>query len=151
MTVLFFRTGSGKTIQRFQRVVEYLVPEHSRCVFHRLEDLIERLLNSTGDEQILVYLAQNIKELNSLSVIGHLFCNIRLVLIVPDRKPVTLTRAHSLYPRFVQVIDDDFSEVAHVLAIMMEKIAPADRQEIGTKKQKAIQTCPIQGCGRISE
>lgn len=145
MTVLFFCSGCDEIIHRFKHTVEYSVPEHNRKSYHLLEDLIERLLNSTGDEQILVYLAHSIKELNSLSVIDHLFRNIRLILIVPDRNKSTITRAHSLYPRFVSVIDDDFSEVAHVLAMMIEKLSLADHKEFRTGNHRGIQTSPRRG------
>ncbi len=139
--ILFYTAEQGRAAKRFEREVLAGAPGDSREVFHTLEDLIERLMRFDGNDRVLVYLAATTKELTGLCAISHLLGSVRLILIAPDRSEKTITRAHSLYPRFLIFVDGDFSEVADVLAKMISQVASGeprpDRDTRGNRTETA--------------
>jgi len=56
---------------------------------------------------------------NILSI-GHLFQNIRIILLVPSKEAETVALAHQLRPRFLTDINSDFAEITAVLKKMLK-------------------------------
>jgi len=61
---------------------------------------------------VLVATTQN--DLIELIFKKHLFDDIPIILILPDRNNETISKGLKLYPRFFDYIDSDFSNVALV-------------------------------------
>ena len=65
--------------------------------------------------------ASNTEELNALISQGDLFANTRLVLILPDRKLVTVGKALSINPRFINYTDGCVEDTKAVLGKMLDR------------------------------
>ena len=59
------------------------------------------------------------EQLRDVLSIRHLFDNIKIVLILPDRKNETIVIGHKLRPRFLSYTDGDFKDIAAVLKKML--------------------------------
>lgn len=75
--------------------------------------------NNRGKE-ILVLLAESRERLEQLSGLGDLLEDSRLILVVPDETPGTLSTAHRLFPRFVAPMANGYDELCSVIQRMMD-------------------------------
>jgi hypothetical protein len=88
---------------------------------HRLvQDLTE--LRSALSEPVadgvrtLLFHAQNIKELDSVGEIVGGLPECKLYLVLPDRSPETMKKAHSMCPRYFTYQDCSFADLAGIFA-----------------------------------
>jgi hypothetical protein len=64
-------------------------------------------------------LASSREDLEAILSIVELFYDLRIILILPDRKKETISKGLKLYPRYLSYADGDFSDVAAVLEKML--------------------------------
>jgi len=102
----------------FQFVFKSLFSMNEIESFHSIEGLKQRILRTTYDEGIVVLIAERREELSGLLPIIHLFRRLRIILLLPDRKPETIKIGYQLEPRFLSFVDKGFSEVKAVLKKM---------------------------------
>ncbi len=121
MIKLFFygkdHTTAGK---RFIDIVDAFQFEVETALFSTIESLITKLRDEINQDIIIVFLCAD--EIDFEQVYSHrVFLNdFRLILILPDLKDDTITKAFECYPRFVTYIDSDFSDVVSVLKKMVK-------------------------------
>jgi hypothetical protein len=84
------------------------------------------------NDLICILFAETRKALSSFTGLRAFLRNIRLILLLPDDGPDTVSKAHALYPRFVSYGFGDFSDVTAVVAKM---IGVADRNQINALKE----------------
>jgi hypothetical protein len=102
----------------FQFAFKSLFSKNEIETFHSIEGLRQRILRTTYDEGIVVLIAERREELSELLPIIHLFRRLRIILVLPDRKPETIRIGYQLEPRFLSFVDKGFSEVKAVLKKM---------------------------------
>lgn len=119
MNVLFYAAVKNGVAKKLQQKVEALVPEGKGEV-HRTIDSLSSSLSRPADElNIAVLLAVNMDNLLDFLSIGNLLTDVRIILILPDRKETTIAIGHSLHPRFLSYADSNFKDVGAVLKKMM--------------------------------
>ena len=119
MNVLFYAAVKNGVAKKLQQEVEEFVPEGKREV-HRTIDSLSRSLSRPADElNIAVLLAVNMDNLLDLIYIRSLLSDVRVILILPDRKDTTIAIGHTLHPRFLSYADSNFKDVGAVLKKMM--------------------------------
>jgi len=64
-------------------------------------------------------IARERNDLTELLPIIDLFRRVRIILLLPDRKPETIKIGYQLEPRFMSFVDRGFEEVRAVLAKMI--------------------------------
>jgi hypothetical protein len=122
MNILYYATETEGSGERLQRVIETLVPEETREVYRTIDSLSSRLCQPKDYYlTIAVLLAASRKDLADILSIHDLLCDIRIILILPDRENDTIAWGHSLQPRYLSYIDSDFTDVAAVLGKMMRQ------------------------------
>ena len=104
--------------KEFQFVFKSLFSKNEIETFHSIEGLKQRILRTTYDEGIVILIAERREELSELLPIIHLFRRLRIILVLPDRKPETIKIGYQLEPRFLSFVDKGFSEVKAVLKKM---------------------------------
>ncbi len=107
------KCGSGK---RLQRVIELLVSKNDREIYRTIEGLTSRLRQPRHNPPIAVLLAATRKDLSDILSLCDLLGDIRIMLVLPDRKRDTIAKGHTLRPRFITYADSDFVEIAAVLS-----------------------------------
>ena len=60
-----------------------------------------------------------------ISSIRNLLGRVKLILVLPDDKESTVTRAHELYPCFLSFGDDDISDLTAILKKMTKNYVHA--------------------------
>jgi hypothetical protein len=121
MNLLLYTTAAEGIGARLQRTIETLVPKEKLEVSWTLDRLSCRLRQPKDDFTIAVLLAASRNDLADILSIHDLLCDIRIILILPDRENDTIAWGHSLQPRYLSYIDSDFTDVAAVLGKMMRQ------------------------------
>lgn len=120
MNLLFHATMEEEAGKRLQGTIEKVVPKEKIEIYRTIDSLSHRLRQSLDSLSLAVILAHTEGELLNILSIRDLLNDIRLILIIPDRKKETLSKAHSLCPRFLSYIDDDFTDIVVVLDKMLK-------------------------------
>ena len=116
--LLFSTTGDNKSLQ-LRRFVKTLITDQRMEIVQTFEGLTEKLRSPRIDSLLIVILAAKHQELNDLLGISELLQDTTLFLILPDRKPKTISMGHRLQPRYITYADSDYSMSAAVLNNML--------------------------------
>jgi len=117
MNVLIY--SPGRQGERLETVIRDLVPDERLEVYDTFQGFAERLRKPMDEIPVAVVLAASEEDLLAILSISHLLCDVRFILILPDREDVTVAIGHSLRPRFMSYADSDFREVTAVLGKMI--------------------------------
>ena len=117
MNVLVYTPG--RQGERLQRLIRNLVPDERLESYETFQGFAERLRRPMDEIPVAVILAAKEEDLLAILSISHLLCDVRFILILPDREDVTVAIGHSLRPRFMSYADSDFREVTAVLGKMI--------------------------------
>jgi hypothetical protein len=120
MKVLFFMTQSDLAAEKLQEVVEGLVPRDQLEICRTISGLSDKLYKPSHNVDIAVLTVATDEELSKILSLKDLFSDIRIVLILPDSKSATISKAHRLRPRFLTLLDSNFEDVKSVLSKMLE-------------------------------
>jgi len=121
MKVLFYTTQPDWAAEQLQSVIETLVLKDQVKMYRTFDSLSNRLCLPGNNVDIAVLAAANEEDLLKILSLSDLLSDIPIILILPDSKPDTISRAHSLGPRFLTYLDSDFGEVKSVLSKMLDK------------------------------
>ncbi len=110
--------GPGKCLQ--EKVTRVVPPEELE-EFETFEDLFQFLHKLRNDTEIIVLRAFSSEELIGFRRIRDLMRDVKIILILPNRKPETLFQGHLLHPRYMTYEDGTFDDLALVLAKMLER------------------------------
>jgi hypothetical protein len=121
---LLLYAGADETGQRLRRCIDPLASNRSLEACGTIDSLIRRLRQPIGDLVLAVILATSRAEFDEIVGIGRLLEDIRTIIIVPDRRPETISAAHKLHPRLISSADEDFKDLAEVVAHMLERLSP---------------------------
>lgn len=84
-----------------------------------IRDLALRLQKPLRGNILGVFLPTDSNDLLELFSLQFMLRNIRIILVLPDRKENTISIGHALKPRYLSYADCDFSDVAAVMAKML--------------------------------
>ena len=110
-------------------VIQSLVPLSQIETHRTIESLDCKVRQPVNNLNTAVMLASNKEDLLDLLSLRDLLWNLRIILIIPDRKAETIAMGHMLRPRFLSYVDSDFNDVSAVLEKML------GHPKINTKKQ----------------
>ena len=88
---------------------------------HTLDALAARLRHPiVRFNSLLILCPANGYELTQLTSIGHLFRDIRVIVLLPDGEGKTISEGHMLRPRYVGYADGDLNDLAAVVRKMAD-------------------------------
>ncbi len=119
-----FIEGTG---EQLRKMIENIVPNENTEIYSTIDTLGKRLRRPSYNIAIAVLLISSREELRDVLSIRHLFDNIKIVLILPDRNNETIVIGHKLRPRFLSYTDSDFIDVAVVLENMLKILNPLSK------------------------
>ena len=119
-----FLEGTGGQLLK---MIEHVVPNENTEIYSTIDTLGKRLRRPSYNIAIAVLLISSREELRDVLSIRHLFDNIKIVLILPDRNNETIVIGHKLRPRFLSYTDSDFIDVAVVLENMLKILNPLSK------------------------
>ncbi len=120
MNLLFFATKANRAAKQLRMMLEELVPEDRLVTYNTVSSLSHRLRQPRNNLNIAVFAATSGDELMDILSLGDLLSDIRIILVLPDNKSDTITKAHTIGPRFLTYLDSNFEEIKSVLSKMLE-------------------------------
>ena len=130
--ILFYGSSRHGNGDMFQNMIQRLGEEETLEVYDRIEAFSQRLRKPRGKVSIAVLAALTKSELRDIISLAELLLDLRVVLILPDLKPETVSLAHRIAPRFVTDWSTDSEKTGEVLRRMLagtnrDRIAPQQR------------------------
>ncbi len=120
--IIIYSTSNEEGNDKIQEIIGSIDSEYARKFYHSIEKLVKRLRKPIGGDTIGLFIAANRQELLELLSVQHLFRNIRIILVLPDRKDYTVSQGYSLRPRYLGYSDGDLSDVAAVMGKMAQSL-----------------------------
>jgi hypothetical protein len=120
MNILLYVIVGNRAGERLRTVIETIVPAKNMKIYQRIETLAQRLRGPRHDLAVIVLLAANNGDIMEFFSISDLLYDLRIILILPDRKRDTISKGHLLRPRYLAYADSNFSDVAAVLSKMLQ-------------------------------
>lgn len=120
--------GSGMDLHK---LVKNVLSGHESKLCHSIRDLSHCLRQEIGHYRIAVLYLGTRRELSDIMPLSDYMEDMKLILVLPDGDPLTVSQAHRLRPRFITYIDNPFNNVGTVLKQMMhlyDDNRNADRQ-----------------------
>ena len=130
---IFFSTQNGQKHKEILGFANQLFLAAEISVLSRTDGLSKAIHEPGSDHQIIMILAGSSNDLYKILPYRDLFEDRPVIVILPDSEKDTMTRALSLYPRYIDYIQNDSTEVYQVLKKMVQKIRG---QADGKKKSK---------------
>lgn len=100
---------------RLREAVAAVLPKKEVEVVQTMDALSDRLQQPLNGLELAVLLSASQRHLIDFLGLRPLPDRLRIILVLPDTKPETISLGHSLQPRFVTYIHSDFQDVAAVL------------------------------------
>ena len=107
---------------RLENCVQGLAQNIGYDVIGSFDTLNKQLCRYRNSYALAVVLIAGREELDEILSIDKLFNGLKTIVIVPDRKPETISAALKLHPRYISYRDGDFRDVALVVSHMMNKL-----------------------------
>ncbi len=104
----------------FRNMLTGLAPKENIEIYGTISELSSRLRRPQCESIIVVLLISDGKDLKQIITVKALFDNLRIILVLPDNNISTVKIGHSLHPRYLSFKDGSLSDVASVLARMIE-------------------------------
>ena len=120
MQLLFYASKNDKNEKRLKDAIQSAALEGMIEHFTRLDGFRDRLRSIIEPNSILVLAAVNRKELLEMQAFRDMLTEIYIILVLPDQRKSTIKLAHLLRPRFLSVIQDDFSHLSQIVAKMIQ-------------------------------
>ena len=119
MSIVLFSTGKKHVCEHLQRAIEKVVPGDKIEIYRTIDSLSSRLRQPKGNLKVVVVLASDNRELDEILSLRDLLSDVRIILILPDKKKLTVSKGHKLFPRFLSYTDSNFDDVSAVLQKMI--------------------------------
>ena len=119
MDLFFYASDTKGSGQALWKLHQDLYVKYKGEFYLSIDDLANRLRRPKGDPTIAVLLAASHKDFGKILSIRNLLDPVRIILILPDRKKDTVTKGHTLFPRFLTYVNSNFDWVTAVLEKML--------------------------------
>jgi len=134
MNTLVYSTPKDEIGDRLRKVIEGVVSEGNIEFYRNIDSLSHRLQQPRNNLSVAVLMAKSREELTNILSIRHLLSDIRIILILPDSESDTISKGHSLFPRFLTYANSDFEEVKAVVSKMLETTGQSGMPEAKATK-----------------
>lgn len=118
MLLLYAKAENGVS-QALEPILNGRPPDVRLETYADLDDLFDRLRKPRLNLKIGILSIGSETELDRLIIIRELLSDMRLVMVLPDKDPQTVAKAHALAPRFITFADAGFQPLVSVVSKMM--------------------------------
>jgi len=120
--VIFYSATHGEPGERLLRIIQTVAPGKDTKICRDTDVLANALRQPRNSEVIAILHASSRSELPDILFLRELLWNVKLILVLPDNNKDTVTKGHSLGPRFLSYHNGDFRDIAAVLKRMIENM-----------------------------
>ncbi len=115
MSIIVLTPPGSEGNEEIRAAVERATPAYTVETYNSVEEMIQRLLRTIDTYWIVVLLPASRKDLEELLPYEDILHRVRIVLILPDQSPQTVSLAHRLRPR---VLLHDGDSLENLIAVM---------------------------------
>lgn len=122
MTVLFYTPYAGDTGKKCEKLrdeIESLVPVEEIEIYRTKAELSQRLHQPRYNLDVCILCAPNRKAFSDILSLRELLEDLLIILLLPDSKKDTITKGHTLRPRFLSYVDGNPDIITAVLKKML--------------------------------
>lgn len=119
--IIFYAKSSIGPAERLLHAVTATVPGADLDLCRNSDALLIALCRPRSGVPIVVMLASSQEDFKEVFPLRDLLWDTRLILVLPDSDPKTVSKGHLLRPRFMTDSNGDVQEVADVLKRMIEQ------------------------------
>ncbi len=119
MGLLFYATEKKGIGQLLWDLHQELAPEYQGDFYQTIGSFSQKLRRPQGELSIAVLLAGTRDDLLDILSVKNLLERTRIIIILPDRNEDTISKGHTLFPRFLTYADCDFNWIKTVLEKML--------------------------------
>lgn len=130
MNILLYMPPGSDPENRFIKLISESVLSNHIQIYNRIEDISKRLATPTKDIVLAVFLIRDAKEISQFVSMGPVLSELRIILVLPDRKKQTLDQAYKLFPRYVCTINDSFDELSLIVKKITKNISINLKEDI---------------------
>jgi hypothetical protein len=118
--LLYLSYGSGSEKICLLNKIESAVIGQTVEIINDFRNLLERLKRFSHTIAVAILFVCSKDALSDILSVKELLEDVRIILILPDRLPETISKGHLLRPRFMTYADSDFEDVKAVLNKMLK-------------------------------
>ena len=115
MRLVVFARRDSSLNQRLRQMLAGLTGRWEILSCSTQEELTRALMRPDDSQAIVLLVAAEGGETDSLGWLGEMRYKLKLVLILSDHDPRTIHQAHALQPRFIAYADGDLRDLVKVL------------------------------------
>ena len=115
MNVIFFTSVDPSVSNRLTRVLEVHVSRKKLETCRNIDIFSERLHQPLPDSVVFVLQICSREELMDILSLREFLHDRRIILVLPDSEPETVSLGHILRPRFITYGDGDYMDVSSIL------------------------------------
>ncbi len=119
---IFFSAQKGKRYEEVLGFAKELFLPAQISIHSKPKAFSKALVEPGFDHRIILILAASPGDLTQILSLRNLLENHSVILILPDSEEDTMAQAVSLYPRYIDYIQNDLKDVCLVLKKMVEKL-----------------------------
>ncbi|WP_300464271.1 hypothetical protein [Desulfobacula sp.] len=121
MKTVLYAKGIDKMGDHLETIIHAQVNGIKIKTCTSIEGLFQILRKPLNNLSVVILWIASINDLVEFNLMGTLFDDIKIILILPDRKKQTLALGCKLKPSFVSYVDSDLQDVASVLKQILKK------------------------------
>jgi hypothetical protein len=135
MSILLYIPEPLSTAKKLLTEINTLALGETIEIYESVQEISDRLYESTRNLTAAILVIPDRQKLIEILSIREWLQDVRIILILPDRDAYTVSLGHSLFPRFISYLDNDFTdkEVPAVLKKMCN-IFIATKQKTHSQK-----------------
>jgi hypothetical protein len=118
MNLLIYTPEKAEGTLRLLTAVKEVFPEEQWELCHSLEQLGCKLRQPGKNPRIVMLNPVDRDQLDGMLVLGDLLTDSQVILVLPDRDRVTISRGHRLSPRFITYANTGLDDACAVLRKM---------------------------------
>jgi len=131
MVVIIFSSPGNVSQEKLLHHVLPQLADRQVEIYHSIRKLAQRLRQPMKGDMVGLFIAASHEELAEILSMHPLLRHMKIVLILPDKSESSISKGHSLRPRYLGYIEDDFRDVTAVLGKMVH--APTAVHPLGIK------------------
>jgi len=120
MMLLLYAKAKNGVSSELKQVLNGRTSDACLESYSNLDDVFQRLRQPRLNLKIGVLAVGSEAELDRLLTIRELLSDMRLVIVLSDKDPQTVSKAHALAPRFITFSDAGIDPLVSVVEKMME-------------------------------
>ena len=133
---IFFSVEKGERFNQILGFAKTLFPADEISIHSEVTGFSNAIVEPGFDQRITLILAGSSHDLTRILPFRDLFENRFVILILPDSEKETVDKALTLYPRYIDYVQNDPSGIYLVLKKLVQKIHGLPGSEKKSKDKK---------------